>query len=108
MPVFNVLALLLVAVIILRGIRKMSQLTDAVAALLAEVTDSTTKLDSIETFIKGVPDLVAAAVATALENANVEAQTAAAQVDQARDAISGKVDEALAAIDANTLPEPQP
>ncbi len=83
-------------------IMKMSELTDAVAALIAEVADSTTKLDSIRTFIEGVPALVQTAVAEALANANVEATAAAAAVAEATAAVSGKVDETLAAIDANT------
>lgn len=91
----------------LEGIQTaMSRLTDATDALIAEVTDSTTKLDSIETFIRGVPALVSAAVTQALADANVADDAAAAAVEQATSEISGKVDEALGAIDANTPPEP--
>lgn len=80
----------------------MSKLTDAVDGLIAEVADSNTKLDSITAFIVGVPELVAAAVAEALENASVEADEAADLIDAARSDVSDKVDAALAAISNGT------
>lgn len=80
----------------------MTALTEAVDALIAEVTDSNTKLDSITAFIEGVPALVTAAVTDALAAANVAEAEAAALIATATAAVSDKVDAALAAVEANT------
>ncbi len=77
------------------------KLKDSVDALVEEVSESNGKLESIRTFLEGVPDLVATAVETALAAADVDSETAAAQVDEAREAVSDNVDATLAAIDAN-------
>jgi ABC-type transporter Mla subunit MlaD len=86
----------------------MATLADAVAALVAEVTESTDKLDSVATFIEGVPDLVAQAVADALAAQAAGEATAAELIETARAAISDKVDEVFDAIDANTDEEVPP
>ena len=87
------------------GLEAMNQkLSDAVAALIATTNDETTKLDSITTYVKGVPDVVAAAVRDALAAANVDEETAAAQIEAQRTAIAAKVDDTLAAVSANTPP----
>ena len=81
----------------------MGDKTDAaVAALVEEVTESNTKLDSALVFVAGVPALVAQAVADALAEADVDDQDAAALIDAARQSISDKVDTVEAAINANT------
>lgn len=98
----------LAGAIFLKDRKPMTKLTDAVNGLLAEVSDSNTKLDSIRAFIVGVPALVAAAVADALAAADVEAEEAAGLIDEARTEISDKVDAALNAIDANTGEDTQP
>lgn len=84
------------------------KLDDAVQALVAETAETNGKLDSIETFVRGVPELVATAVADALANANVADDAAADAIDAARAAISDKVDETLDAINANPAPGDQP
>lgn len=76
----------------------------SVDALVAEVAESNGKLESVRVFLVGLPDLVAAAVADALEAANVEAAEAAIQIDAARNEISSKVDAVEAAISANPAP----
>lgn len=73
--------------------------------LLAETADTRGKLNSIRTFIRGVPALVAAAVETALANANVDEETAATEIDAARQSLSDDVDATLAAIDETPAPE---
>jgi hypothetical protein len=104
-----VIAVLVGAIQIWRLSTMSEKLKAAVEALITEVSDSTTKLESIRTFIVGVPALVGAAVADALANEDVEDDAAADAVTAATEAVSVKVDEALAAIDANTPPvEPQP
>lgn len=92
----------LVGLIILWRIDTMNdKLRAAIDGLTAEVTDSNGKLNSIRTFVIGVPALVAAAVETALANANVDAETAATEIAAATDAVSSNVDATLSAIDAN-------
>lgn len=81
----------------------MSQALDtAISELLAEVTESTTKIESITLFIDGVPELVAAAVKDALYDAGVSDDAAVAAVESARQTISDQVDAALSAVEANT------
>lgn len=77
------------------------KLRTALDALTAEVAESNGKLNSIRTFVRGVPALVASAVETALANANVEAETAATEIAAATDAVSQNVDATLEAIDEN-------
>lgn len=79
------------------------KLNDAITALADEVSDSQGKLDSIRTFVQGVPELVAVAVREALAEANVEEAAAADAVDSARQAVSDSVDTTLAAIEANPV-----
>lgn len=81
------------------------KLTDAIAALQAETTDTTGKLASIKTFILGIPALVGAAVADALANNDVDEEAAAAAVSEATQTVSDATDDALSAIDANPGPE---
>lgn len=82
------------------------RLRTALEGLTAEVADSNTKLASIQAFVEGVPQLVAEAVADALESADVEADQAADLIDEARTTVSDRVDSVLAAVSANTPPEP--
>jgi hypothetical protein len=92
----------LVGLIILWRIDTMNdKLRTAIDGLTAEVAESNGKLESIKTFVAGVPALVAAAVETALANAEVDAETAATEIDAARQSVSDNVDATLAAIDAN-------
>jgi hypothetical protein len=63
------------------------------------------KLGSIKTFIQGVPALVAAAVADALAQHDVEEAAAADTINQAEATAEAAVDDALSAIDANPAPE---
>jgi hypothetical protein len=77
----------------------------AVAALVAEVTDSKGKLESLKAAVLNFPNVVAGAVADALAAANVDDATAAAAIDQARTEISDEVDGVLAAADLNPAPE---
>jgi hypothetical protein len=81
-----------------------AKLAAAIAAMQEEVTDSTGKLASIKAAILGMPALVAAAVASALAEANVDDDAAADLVDQARQTMSDSVDDTLAAINANPAP----
>ena len=81
---------------------------EAVAALVEEVTESTGKLASLEATVRGFPEVVAAAVADALADADVDDEAAAAAIDNARSNISDAVDQALAATDANPAPEDPP
>lgn len=97
---------------ILAAVRKLTKevetmseaLKTAVDQLVAETQDSKGKLDSITTFIQGVPALVATAVTAALEAANVDEADAVGIIDQATQTISDSVDSALAAINANPAP----
>lgn len=83
----------------LQRIETMGIKTDAaVAALLEEVTDSSTKLASAVAFIENVPNLVAAAVADALAAGDVNDEARAAIIDSARASISDQVDAVEAAI----------
>jgi hypothetical protein len=92
----------LVCIIILWRIDTMNdKLRAAIDGLTAEVADSNGKLNSIRTFVQGVPALVAAAVETALANANVDEETAATEIAAATDAVSQNVDATLDAIDQN-------
>jgi hypothetical protein len=96
----------LVGLIILWRVDTMNdKLRTAIDALTAEVADSNGKLNSIRTFVAGIPALVAAAVETALANADVDAETAATEIAAATDAVSQNVDQTLAAIDQNPTPE---
>lgn len=79
-------------------------LQTAVTDLVAEVQDSTGKLASIKTYLEGVPELVATAVAEALAAHDVAATEAAATIANARTTVSDSVDAALAAINANPGP----
>lgn len=80
------------------------KLQASVDQLVAETQESQGKLASIRTYLTGIPALVAAAVAQALSNANVDDETAAGEIDQARQTISDSVDQTLSAIDANPAP----
>jgi hypothetical protein len=92
----------LVCIIILWRIDTMNdKLRAAIDGLTAEVADSNGKLNSIRTFVQGVPALVAAAVETALANAQVDEETAATEIAAATDAVSQNVDATLGAIDQN-------
>lgn len=83
----------------------MGKLTnEAVDQLLTEAEDAKGKLATLVTFIKGVPALVAAAVADALAAANVDDATAASHIDSAREEFSSAVDEAIGATDVNPAP----
>lgn len=104
----DVILVLLVLATLWRNLIMSQKLTDSVNALIEETADTNGKLESIRTFLTGVPDLVASAVAGALEAANVDDDTAATQIDEARAAISDKVDETLAAIEANPAPGDEP
>lgn len=73
------------------------QTNAAVQDLIAEVQDSKTKLEGLTTIVRGFPAVVAAAVAEALSNANVDDATAAAAIESATQEISDAVDQALAA-----------
>lgn len=86
----------------------MSQALDAAKALAASVGPLTSKLDSMETYLQGVPALVAAAVADALGHPQVSVDDAeAARIIAAAQAeIETQVDQAFNAINANTPPEP--
>lgn len=82
---------------------------EAVAALVEEVADSKGKLASLEATVRGFPEVVAAAVADAMADADVDDATAATAIDQARTEISDAVDSALnPAIEENPLPEDEP
>ena len=81
----------------------MSALTDAVDGLIAEVTDLTTKNESILAFVQGIPALVAAAVTDALAAQGVEAEAAAAAVAAATATISDSTDALVDAVNANTV-----
>jgi hypothetical protein len=91
--------------IILWRIQAMNQkLTDAINDLNAEVADSKGKLASILTFVEGTPALVAAAVAQALADNDVEETQAADSIEAARQTMSDNVDGVLSAIDQNPAP----
>lgn len=77
------------------------KLTAAIRALQEEVTDSTGKLESIRTYLQGVPSLVAAAVAQALADANVSEDEAATAIEEARQTASDAVDSTMLAIVTN-------
>jgi hypothetical protein len=86
----------------LKGIADMNdQLKTAVDDLVAETQDANGKLESIKTYLHGVPDLVATAVETALANVNADESAAAEQIEAARSTISSSVDATLDAIQAN-------
>lgn len=102
---FTVVGVVVGAIVLWRIDTMRQSLTDAISALTAEVEDSTGKLASIEAFVKGVPDLVGAAVGDALAAHDVEEDEAAASIDAARQAMSDRVDETLEAIAANPAPE---
>lgn len=96
------LIIVLVGLTIDRRIKHMNdKLQTSIDALVADTAATQGKLSSVLTFIQGVPDLVAAAVAQALSNANVADETAAAEVDSARQTIDDSVDQVLSAIDQN-------
>jgi len=78
-----------------------AKLLAAVAALTSTTELTVGKLDSIEAYVQGIPDVVAAAVTDALESANVDADMAADLIETARSRIESEVDQVLAAIDAN-------
>lgn len=75
-----------------------TNLSSAVAALAASVAPLKDQLDSIETYVRGVPEIVATAVAEALAAADVAADEAAELVNNARSTIEAEVGEALGAI----------
>jgi hypothetical protein len=78
------------------------KLQAALAELTEEVRDSKTKLQSIDAFVQGVPNLVAKAVADALAAHDVADEEAAATIDAARSEISAEVDSVLSAVRQNT------
>lgn len=83
-----------------RDIRDMNlKLSAAVAALTQSTAEIAGKLDSIENYVRGVPDVVAAAVADALAQADVDANAAADLIDAARTTTEKEVGDVLAAID---------
>jgi peptidoglycan hydrolase CwlO-like protein len=84
------------------------ELTDAISALNDEVADSQGKLESIKTYLEGLPDVVATAVQKALEAADADEATAAEQVNAARETFSNSVDETLASINENPAPTETP
>lgn len=84
------------------------QLLDAVAALQSSEADDSAKLDSVIAYVKSIPDAVAAAVANALQQANVDEAQAATLIEAARSAEAAKVDEAVAAVSANSPPPAAP
>lgn len=85
--------------------KQMTALKDAVEKLVAEVADTSGKLESVKTFIEGVPALVGTAVADALAAAAAGEADAAALVEAATASISDKVDAVVAAIDATPAGE---
>lgn len=84
----------------------MSELTDALAALTADVTTENTQIDSALTLIAGIPGVVSAAVADALAAANVDTAAATAAAQAADAAVRGETDKLTAALTANTPPAP--
>lgn len=80
-------------------------LTNAVTALTAEVAENQDKLESAVTFIKGTPDLVAAAVRQALADNDVSEEAAAASIEAARASMSDGVDALVSAVSENTPAE---
>lgn len=85
-----------------------TELTGAVATLIATTAEEVTELGSILVYVQGQPDLIAAAVQKALDAAGVDEVTAAAQIEQARSDAKSSVDAVLAAVVANTPSAPEP
>ncbi len=92
------------------------RLAKALDDLTSEVADSNGKLDSIKAAVENFPNVVAEAVADALEQAELDADEAASIIDAAREAVSDRVDSVLAAVETNpggddtvtTPTEPEP
>lgn len=84
---------------ILKEIEKMNdQLKTAQDDLVATVAEIKTESESIKAYVLGQPDVIAAAVAKALDEHDVEETDAAATIEQARADAKAAVDDVLAAI----------
>lgn len=77
---------------------KMTELTDALAALTADVTAENTQIDSALALIAGIPAVVSAAVTDALAAANVDSAAALAAAQAADTAVRGETDKLIAAL----------
>jgi hypothetical protein len=98
-----IVAIAFVGILVLLEIKTMTALNDAVTALVAEVAESKGKLESIKTFVEGVPALVGTAVADALAAAAAGEADAVKLVEAATASISDEVDAVFTAIDANDV-----
>lgn len=91
-----------------KGDSSMSAVHDAVTRLTKEVADQRGVNASILAFLKGVPDLIRAAVAEALAaNEALSAEDLAA-ITEAADALDASQAELLAAVGTETIPDPIP
>ena len=82
----------------------MSALSDATDKILAAAEAEKTKDDAILAYVQGIPDVIKAAVADALESSGGDAQAMADKLNAAADTIGGDPDRVLTAITANTTP----